>query len=1097
MVPTSIPLGEGNLTLNAEVGALSFTGDATLLANNITLISTAQVITNGASFITITATGAVRLGGNFNSGTSIIRITSGAGQPINFSTTQATTLIGGSITLTSTGGTPIASNQALTLTASSGVLLVGNFNTGTGDIVITSGVNRAIRFLNGEATTLTGGNITLTSRGTPRASNQDLTIIATGNLTLEGVFSVGNDVVTGGTMTLTAGDGTGTGTGTGTGIITFTDATLTAKAISLTQDGEAFDETAPATFTLPSGVKPQVNYAGSAGTEYDPPSWAECASGATDCNSILAVPDDGINVTQDDDINLADAVSPFDFSVDGTGLLDLGDVSLTLITKGNIIFPAGITQISAGSLTLTAANIGVGDGTGSLTANLLIDIEDVLSLSIGTLTSTADLTIEAKSITLAANNNIIKARNISLAGASEINYFESLFGAAAGIQSTRGNLTLDASGDITIKSTTISFAFDDLTLKAGGATIFTKDTFVGAENVALGGTIKAESTDDSSGTKVTTQHNLMFGGQINFTKATTITGAVITIGSVMDVTNSQDLTMTATETVGIRGNFNFGAGNLVLSADTIIFPDDEGTSIQANNITLSGTIKSESADQDGRITQQNLTLTATKQIIFANDKATTITGADITLISPTAQTTASDKDLTITARGNVTLEGGFNIGNDAITGGTMTLTAGNYLSTTGTIIFTSATLTAKAIFLTQDGEAFAKIKPATFTLPSGVKPQVDYTGNAGTTYDPPSWGECASSATDCSVGIFSETNIILLKELEDEGDFEGEDENTDPNDVMIDLTNNENTNEDEEVFIANSEEHFIVPDGKVVIKATIISITAKSIRRENNEQLDQPLVLEATEMVMISADIDSISDLIIKAPQIIFSEEKPVRLKARNIMVELPDGMDMPDMSGVMFGGNNQNVDLVASGDIMLNNNVNIGFGTLNLQAAGRIMAPSRDVMIIANRIVYHPNTEENIGNFSIMLFARNDIHLMNNITANGNIVLRAGGSIVTPSAHTIIEAKGSSQDGDGNVRHHSIHFQQNYAFRQHHPLTLKAAGNVRVVGRLDRGNATITLDAGAAPADDTGRRGGLGIISPAFKAGRILCPNAKAPICQ
>ena len=649
------------------------------------------------------------------------------------------------------------------------------------------------------------------------------------------------------------------------------------------------------------------------------------------------------------------------------------------------------------------------------------------------------------------------------------------------------NLIINTDGTLTIPDTITTITTTGAITLTAGAVTLNAGLILTASTIAIGFDLGA------------TAHSLTLNGAMTFNANVVLTGSNITLNGAVG-TGGNNLTLTSAGNLNLGGDvYTLGAGNLVLSAtDDIVFSDDEGMTIQANNITLSGVIKTESTDEESdgstTITQQNLTLTATGQIIFATDKATTITGAVISLTSPTAQTTASDKNLTITAMGNLTLEGGFDIGNDATTGGTMTLTAGDGDSSSGIIIFTGTpTLTASAITLTQDGAVFPFDAPdVTFqigALADGL-PRIRYTGD-----------ETQEAVNDWAQqrGIFRGTNINLEDEL-DGGELDGENQNPDPtnkpNDIMIDLTQKET--EEEKDFIINSEENFILPDGgAVMIKANVISITAKSIRTATGESLSQPLVLEASEMVMISADIDSSADIIIKAPQIIFSEEKPVRLKARNIMVELPDGMDMPDMSSDMFGGNNQNVELVASGDIMLNNNVNIGFGTLNLQARGRIMAPSRDVMIIANRIVYHPNTEENIGNFSIMLFARNDIHLMNNITANGNIVLRAGGSIVTPSAHTIIEAKGSSQDGDGNVRHHSIHFQQNYAFRQHHPLTLKAAGSVLVVGRLDRGNATITLDAGAAPADDTGRRGGLGIISPAFKAGRILCPNAKAPICQ
>ena len=898
----------GNVALGGTIKAESTNGDVTtqhdlflgldqltLATDKATTISGADIglgtvlgtITGDVQDLTITATGTLGIGDNLSLGTGNLTLSATSGIIFSAGNTDPST----SSVVPISGDISIQANNITlsgTIKAESIDIDRNNAITTITQDSLTLTASGQIIFANDKATTITGLNITLISpTAQTTASDQDLTLTASGDLTLEGGFDIGNNATTGGTMTLTAGNADDD-----TGIITFTTATLTAKAISLTQDGAAFDPTTePATFMLPSGVKPQVDYTGSAGTAYDSPSWAECASGATDCNDVL----DDIALTQVNDINLADAVSSFGFSADGAGLLDLGNVSLTLITEGNIIIPASITEIRAASLTLTAANIGTGaNGAGDLSTNLLIDVEDVLFLSIGTLTSTADLTIEAESITLAANTNIIKAANINLTGDSEINFLEALFGETAGIQSRGGDLTLDATGDITISSTTISFVFlgsdftqvaHDLTLKAGGATIFTKDTFASVNNITLGGRIKAESTDDSSGTEVTTQHNLALlavVGQMNFTKATMITGADIAIGSAMDVTSSQDLTMTATETVRIGGNFNFGAGNLVLSAtNDIVFSDDEGTTIQANNITLSGAVKSESTltstenHRDGTftttttITQQNLTLTATGQIIFATDKATTISGAVISLTSPTAQANASDKNLTITASGNLTLEGGFNIGNNATTGGTMTLTAGNADDDTGTITFTTATLTAKAISLTQDGEAFdPTTEPATFMLPSGVKPQVDYTGSAGTAYDSPSWAECASGATDCNDVLddiaLTQVNDINLAEAVNSFGFSADGAG------LLDLGNVSLT--------LITEGNIIVPASITEIRAAGLTLTATTITR------GVALTLTAGE-INLNTNINVTGNLVITASTgaINFSADKAIELAGQGV----------------------------------------------------------------------------------------------------------------------------------------------------------------------------------------------------------------------
>ena len=87
---------------------------------------------------------------------------------------------------------------------------------------------------------------------------------------------------------------------------------------------------------------------------------------------------------------------------------------------------------------------------------------------------------------------------------------------------------------------------------------------------------------------------------------------------------------------------------------------------------------------------------AVSSINFAG--VTTITGqGNITLTSPTVQSTASDADLTITAEGvdkNVTLEGRFNIGSGEMS-----------VSASGDVLFTSSpTLTAASFVLSWNGD---------------------------------------------------------------------------------------------------------------------------------------------------------------------------------------------------------------------------------------------------------------------------------------------------------------------------------------------------------------------------------------------------------
>ena len=261
-----------------------------------------------------------------------------------------------------------------------------------------------------------------------------------------------------------------------------------------------------------------------------------------------------------------------------------------------------------------------------------------------------------------------------------------------------------------------------------------------------------------------------------------------------------------------------------------------------------------------------------------------------------------------------------------------------------------------------------------------------------------------------------------------------------------------------------------------MIKAEIILITAKTIRNADGTGITKPLTLEATQSVTINADIASTSNIIIKAPNVIFSVLKPVRLSGANITIDVPDGMDMPND---MPTANNQNVMLTATssnGNITLDNNINLGFGTLTLAAGGRIKAANRDVTIMANRVEYQPGSNDNTVDFSITIITINDIELLGNLGTNASITLRAGGSIITPNANTIVQTAGPN-----------ITWEQKYPLRQNYPITLKSARTITISGTLDRGTANITLD---SPA--------LNLSEALLIAGGINCPSVSAstPLC-
>ena len=767
---------------------------------------------------------------------------------------------------------------------------------------------------------------------------------------------------------------------------------------------------------------------------------------------------------------------------DSGGGAGTGEGNLALSTTaldGEILFPQA-TDVQANNITLGGiVKAESGDPAAAVQHDLSLTARAQIIFAAATTISGADITLASPTAQTNASNanlTLIAAGVLTMNGNYKLG---------------TGNAALTFAGTAAQTPAPDSLLTDDLTL-----------TYNGTEGLTYAAWMAGDSNENRNLTLTSRTAPIIIEADINLGngdltinmgvhKVIVAADAIITANNI-SISNTIDPTTSTKEGIELTNQSNLtlkALGSLSLDFQVIVGADQSAVTLEAGgvivfaqstettgglgNLTLGGTIRAGSVSGES-VRLHDLTFVVSDKITFANDKPTSITAANISLNSPNAGT-ASGENLTISAAsGSITLQGSFDIGNDSTTGGIMTLgaavedSAGN---NSGIIIFTGPTLSAREIRLTQDGAVFPTAKPdVNFQIGTTEDelPRIIYIGSGA--QPGVSWAR--------QQGVFSSDDIVLEDEFTATPDDDGV--------MVVDVTE-----EDQRNFIINSDENFILPDGAVTIKANFITITAKSIRTATGESLSQPLVLEAIQMVVISADIVSTANIIIKAPRVRFSNAKPVRLEAQNIMIDLPEGVDdsgMPD-------GNNQNVELVANGDIMLNNNVNVGFGTLKLQA-NRIMAPSRNVIIVANRIVYNPSANENIGNFSIVLFSQNDIILMNNITANGNIILSAEGSIITPNAPTTIEAIGSSPDDDGDTLNHSILFEQKYGVRQNYPLTLKAAGSVTVRGRLDRGNATVTLDAGAAPADDTGARGALTLTS-AFTAGSVLCPNAKAPICQ
>ena len=479
---------------------------------------------------------------------------------------------------------------------------------------------------------------------------------------------------------------------------------------------------------------------------------------------------------------------------------------------------------------------------------------------------------------------------------------------------------------------------------------------------------------------------------------------------------------------------NFGR-NITFMAGNDLLVNEQTTSIGGAVITIDVGGEVKAGDYDLSLSANPLTL--------ATDKPTTITGngaIDITSLSAGA---VSNQNLTIEAGGDLTLTGKYDVGTNT-DNSIVRLT-----STNGTIIFTQdfnnsgVIINARDVILTQGAQRFTENQAdnATFTLSANDdnKPLIRYIGN----------DEQTSVDWARQFGANSDTHVTLMDHIGDGNTF-GEHEGT-GDDINLDIS--ENDNEAERDFIVTAGEKFIVPAGDINIKAQIIIIRADSIQNaaEGEDGIQNQITLIATQRIVLHTDIASSENIIIKAPEVVFSSSKPVKLNGNNIMIDVPDDMVMPEE---MPATNNQNVALTAVADIQINNNINVGFGTLTLKAGGKIEATERSVSIAANRVVYEANTATSESEHNITIESMNDIRLLSSIETNGNIILRAGGSIITPDADTSITA-----DGAGN----NLIFEQRHALRQNFALTLKAGGDVSIIGDIDRGTGAVMLTAGGA----------------------------------
>ena len=752
--------GTDGINLNStatSTGTVTLTGAAITLTGNVVSNRALAINASGTlrlnNSITLTGAGALSL-----SGDTLVRIAaaittdgditlSGGTDGINL--TGADTLTGAAIMLTGDA----RSNQDLAITASGVLTLNGGIDTGTSALSL-MGATISIAGDSSITHTLSGGAITLTGAATGAAN---LTITASGTLTLNNDINIGTSA-----LTLTSGVGAIVGTGR---------PRLTAGMVSLAQV-DAF----PVTRTL--RVIPGSSLAITAEAPQDVHDWM---------------------ILEDIDLTVASSNRVRVVAIIGTGGVagrNLGDGSITLTsTGGTVRILADIT--TDGNITLSGVTGGINLNSGAgakelsgaiitLTGDARSDRDLALTAS-GALTLNGGINTGTSALSLSGSSVALGSALTLTGGAIE------LTGAAAGTAS----LTITASGILTINNNITLTSAGALTLSGAGAIVGVGTPELTASTVSL---TQAEgfatdtlftfgsATDSLELTTTVNQdvHDWMINDGINLTvespgrvrveaiigtggvagrnlgtgnltltstgglvriSANITTGGAITLsGGGTDGINLNS-TATSTGTVTLTGAAITLTGNVVSNRALAI--NASGTLRINNSITLTGAgTLSLSSGTLVRIfaaitTDGDITLSSGTEGINLTG-ADTLTGAAIMLTG----NARSNRDLTITASGVLTLNGGIDIGTSALSlsgssvalGSALTLSGGNIMLTgaiaetaNGLIITATGTLTINSESIAT-GTGDLTLTGATINLgrttPGGVVGTVNLTGSA-------------------------------------------------------------------------------------------------------------------------------------------------------------------------------------------------------------------------------------------------------------------------------------------------------------------------------------------------------------------------------
>ena len=721
--------GGGARTLTASTVSLrqdgTFVADLLVIASDDLTLRTAAAQTVHIWMVgmnrtlSLTASGEITIGGEINVGSGDLTLTStGAGARITLSTANVF-LEGAAVSLTgvidrsgsgTTGGLSVVASSVLTLNS--------NINAGTGFLNL-SGESAVL----GSATTsLTGGSFVNIPSLSRVSGTADLTIAASGRLTIFGNINIGAGALVlngtnillrggGGARTLAGGSVELTGNlnsrGSGGGGTSANNIIITAASGDITINGDitaagndGVDEAQPGgrggdlTLTATSGdITINGDIRANGGAEGDSTDGSQSGNGGD--GGVIII--EGVHVlvglinsrgkSEGADGRIMITATGGDLTLKGNMDVDGGQIHLTAQGTGAILNDGTTFQVlmlTAGEINLTQMGAFAADdflafprnrGRGNSILTLRTSTAQIVhSWMIGdefnlVLISTMAITLEQdfttnRDITLNGSaivlmgNRSLAGRTITLTGAVDEN--DNL---------THDNLTLTASRDLNLMSN-INVGSGTLILisgEGGTGNLIPRAITLTASTLSL----TQDNLFDTSAPYILAPTISQLNLTTNKTSAQTLKGWMLA--------ENRGLSLTAASQITIGVNVDIGDGNLALSAALIMVGG--GGEIAANQIMIDGNLSSAVAltltarenavgaltfganTMEVSATGQDLTLTANgaaASIVFSAGSLT-LNGVNINLTGMINES-ANNRNLTLTSTGTITFNSGIDLG---------------------------------------------------------------------------------------------------------------------------------------------------------------------------------------------------------------------------------------------------------------------------------------------------------------------------------------------------------------------------------------------------------------------------------------------------